>query len=405
MRNSWILWTFRRTSKVKGPFNKAITTQNSMRIAFDAKRIFNNQTGLGNYSRTLLDNLYRFFPTEDYLLYTPRLPSDTNKYASQFKTVAANTRFKHIWRSYSIRKDLERDGIDLYHGLSNEIPFWLKKTKAIVTIHDVIFKVLPNTYPQLDRWLYEEKTRYACKYADKIIAISEHTKKDLIKFYGVDPQRIEVVYQPCQAFFYQEETIEEQLGANFELFSDLKYLKELPSEYLLYVGSIIERKNLLTAVNALQQLPEKERIPLVVVGNGKNYKKKVQKFIHNHQLQKWVIWLTDVTSTQALKHLYENAQLLIYPSFYEGFGLPVVEAMLCGTPVITSNVSSLPEAAGPYGLLVHPNDVDAMSALIQEILRDSGKREMLGKKGRKDALERFDPKKLTEQMMRLYMHV
>ncbi len=373
-----------------------------MRIAFDAKRIFNNQTGLGNYSRTLLDNLYRFFPREDYLLYTPRLPSDTNQYATQFKTVAANTRFKHIWRSYSIRKDLEKDGIDLYHGLSNEIPFWLKNTKTVVTIHDVIFKILPNTYPQLDRWLYEEKTRYACKYADKIIAISEHTKKDLIQFYEIAPERIEVIYQPCQPIFYEEESVEEQLGDNFSLFPNLKYLKSLPSEYLLYVGSITERKNLLTAVKAIHQLSEKDRIPLVVVGNGKGYKKKVETYIAMHQLQKWVIWLEAVNSVQALKHLYERAQLLIYPSFYEGFGLPVVEAMLCGTPVITSNVSALPEAVGQYGELVHPNDVNAMSGLIQEILSDSNKKQMLGKKGRKEALERFDPKKLTSQMMDIY---
>jgi len=373
-----------------------------MRIAFDAKRIFNNQTGLGNYSRTLLDNLYRFFPTEEYLLYTPRLPSDANKYATQFKTVAANTRFKHIWRSYAIRKDLERDGIDLYHGLSNEIPFWLKKNKAVVTIHDVIFKVLPNTYPKLDRWLYEEKTRYACKYADKIIAISEYTKKDIIKFYGIEPERIEVIYQPCQPMFYEEESVEEQLGDNFSLFPNLNYLKSLPAEYLLYVGSITERKNLLTVVKALDQLSEKDRIPLVVVGNGKGYKKSVQTYIDAHQLQKWVIWLTDVTSTQALKHLYEQAQLFIYPSFYEGFGLPVVEAMLCGTPVITSNVSALPEAAGQYGMLVHPNDVNAMSATIQEILTDSVKRGRLGKMGRMDALKRFDPQGLTAQMMKLY---
>ena len=376
-----------------------------MRIAFDAKRIFNNQTGLGNYSRTLLDNLYRFFPTEDYLLYTPRLSSESNKYASQFKTVTANTRFTHIWRSYSIRKDLERDGIDLYHGLSNEIPFWLKNTKAVVTIHDVIFKVSPNTYPQLDRWMYEEKTRYACKYADKVIAISEHTKKDLIKFYGIAPERIEVIYQACQPIFYEEETIKEQLGPNFELFPDLQYLRDLPSEYLLYVGSIIERKNLLAVIKAIHQLAEKDRVPLVVVGNGRSYKNKIQAYIKRHQIQKWVIWLTEVRSTQALKHLYEKAQLLIYPSFYEGFGLPVAEAMLCGTPVITSNVSSLPEAAGEHGVLLHPNDVDGMSTAIQEILTNSQKRELLGKQGRRDALERFDPKRLTEKMMEVYRSI
>ena len=179
-----------------------------MRIAFDAKRIFNNQTGLGNYSRTLVDNLRQFYPAEDYLLCTPNLPNQANKYTTQFKTLTPTTSFKHIWRSYSIKKDLEREGIDLYHGMSNEIPFWLKKTKTVVTIHDVIFKVLPTTYPQLDRWLYEEKTRYACKHADIIIAISEQTKQDLIQFYQVAPPRIKVIHQPCQPIFYETKQID-----------------------------------------------------------------------------------------------------------------------------------------------------------------------------------------------------
>jgi len=372
------------------------------KIAFDAKRIFNNQTGLGNYSRTLLDNLYRFFPEQSYLLYTPRLPGNQNKYSKQFTTKAANTRFKHIWRSYSIRKDLERDEIDLYHGLSNEIPFWLKNIKTVVTIHDVIFKVLPNTYPQLDRWLYEEKTKYACKHADKIIAISEQTKADIIKFYDTDPARIEVIYQPCQPIFYEEEKVAEKLGDTFNMFPNLSYLKDLPSEYILYVGSIIERKNLLNAVKAIELLRENQRIPLVVVGNGKGYKKIVQDYIAAKKLEKWVVWLPDLTSVQALKHIYEKAQLLIYPSYYEGFGLPIVEAMLCEVPVITSNVSALKEAGGQAAKLINPNDVMAMSVAIQEIIEDSNLKRWMGEKGRAAALKRFDPKRLTAEVIKVY---
>ncbi|MEM1120601.1 MAG: glycosyltransferase family 1 protein [Bacteroidota bacterium] len=375
------------------------------KIAFDAKRIFNNQTGLGNYSRTLLDNLYRFFPEQTYLLYTPRLPAEKNKYSEHFTTKAANTRFKHLWRSYSIRKDLERDEVDLYHGLSNEIPFWLKNTKTVVTIHDVIFKVLPHTYPPLDRWLYEEKTKYACKHANKIIAISEQTKSDLIRFYDADPTKIEVIYQPCQAIFYEAEKVTEKLGENFELFPNLAFLKNLPSEYLLYVGSIIERKNLLTAVKALELLPEKRRIPLVVVGNGKKYKKKVQNYISQKGLDRWVIWLTDVTSVQALKHLYEKAKLLIYPSHYEGFGLPIVEAMLCQTPVITANLSALKEAGGQSAKLVNPNDLNAISYAILEILEDRNLQRWMGEKGRQEALKRFDPKRLTAEVVKVYQQL
>jgi len=369
-----------------------------MRIAFDAKRIFNNQTGLGNYSRTLVDNLRQFYPEEAYLLFTPKLSEGPNKYKAAFKTITPNASFKHIWRSYGIRKDLEKERIDLYHGLSNEIPFWLKNIKTVVTIHDVIFKALPNTYPQLDRWLYEEKTRYAVNYAEKIIAISENTKQAIIKYYGVDPERIKVVYQPCQSIFYEPNGI---IASN--PFSEIPTLKELPAEYILYVGSIIERKNLLTIVKAIWQMPDKQRLPLVVVGKGKGYKKIVKAYIKSHKLEKWVYWLDKVTSVATLKEIYQQAQLLVYPSFAEGFGLPIVEAMLCGTPVITSNVSSLPEAGGQYAKLVTPDAVDELRDAIQEILGDSALRSAIGELGRKDALERFDPAKLTKEMMEVYL--
>ena len=368
-----------------------------MRIAFDAKRIFNNQTGLGNYSRTLVDNLQYYYPNEEYLLYTSRLPENPNKYATQFKTITPTTPFKHIWRSYSIRRDLEREDIDLYHGLSNEIPFWLKNTKTIVTIHDVIFKGLPHTYPQIDRWLYEEKTRYAVKYASTIIAISEHTKQEIIKYYGTAPERIKVVYQPCQSVFYESEPPENLIDCN-----KVPILSQLPSAYFLSVGSIIERKNLLTTIKAIWQMPDKQRLPLVVVGNGKAYKKTVQEYIKSHNLEKWVYWLDKVTSVEVLKHLYQRAQLMIYPSFSEGFGLPVVEAMLCGTPVITSNISSLPEAGGQYARLINPESVEELRTAMQEILNDSELRKKMGVLGKKDALLRFNPEDLTKEMMTVY---
>lgn len=369
-----------------------------MKIAFDAKRIFSNQTGLGNYSRTLVDNLKRYYANEDYLLFTPRITETENKYDQQFKTITPTATFKHIWRSYSIKKDLEREEVDIYHGLSNEIPFWLKNTKTIVTIHDVIFKALPHTYPQLDRWLYEEKTRYACKYADAIIAISEYTKQDLVNYYNVEPERIKVIYQACQAVFYESTNLLEQ-NAN------TNFLENLPTEFILSVGSIIERKNLLNLVKAIGQMPEKNRIPLVIVGKGNKYRKRIENHIQAKCLNKWFYWIDNLTSVYTLKKLYQRASLFVYPSLYEGFGLPVVEAMLCGTPVITSNVTSLPEAGGKYALLVNPNKVDEMSSAIYRVLTDSVLKKELSEKGKKEAFERFNPKKLTEEMMSIYQSI
>lgn len=369
-----------------------------MKVAFDAKRIFNNTTGLGNYSRTLLDNLRRFHPELEYLLFTPSVnkkASDKN-YAQEFKTITTNTRFKNLWRSYGIRKDLEQEKIDIYHGLSNEIPFWLRKIQTIVTIHDVIFKVLPNTYPKIDIWMYEEKTRYACRYANTIIAISEKTKSDLIKYYEVEPERIKVIYQACAPIYY------EPLLSGIELQSNLKFAN-LPTEYILSVGSIIERKNLLNLIKAVHILPKNFQLPIVVVGQGKAYKKKIQQYLVDHQIEHLVYWVENLTETQDLKKLYQQAQLMVYPSLYEGFGLPVVEAMLCETPVITSYTSSLPEAGGQYTKLVNPTSIEELSAAIIELLNDSQRRKEMGMLGRADALDRFNPQKLTHQMVSLYL--
>lgn len=369
-----------------------------MKIAFDAKRIFNNTTGLGNYSRTLLDNLRRFHPELDYLLFTPSINKKATEkdYAQEFKTIVANTRFKNIWRSYGIRKDIEQERIDVFHGLSNEIPFWLRKNRTIVTIHDVIFKVLPNTYPKIDTWMYEEKTRYACRYANTIVAISESTKSDLINYYEVEPERIQVIYQACDPIYY------EPLLSDLTVPSNLS-LANLPSEYILSVGSIIERKNLLNLIKAVHILPENFQLPIVVVGQGKAYKKKIQQYLVDRRIEHLVYWIDNLTETQDLKRLYQQAQMMVYPSLYEGFGLPVVEAMLCETPVITSTTSSLPEAGGQYAELVNPTNIAEINAVIIELLNDSQRSRKIGMLGRIDALKRFNPEKLTQQMADLYL--
>jgi len=369
-----------------------------MRIGFDAKRIFNNQTGLGNYARTLIDNLQEFYPNEEYLLFTPRLSKSGTEYAQQFRTITPTSSFKHIWRSYSIKKDLEKEQVDLYHGLSSEIPFWLKNIKTVVTIHDLIFKALPHTYPQVDRWLYEEKTRYASSYAEKVITISEYSKQDIIKYYGIAPEKIEVVYPLCQPIFYKSASLE---TSDFDNTARLDF-NQLPSEYILYVGSIIERKNLLTIIKAIWQMPDKQRLPLVIVGKGKGYKKKVEAYINSHRLTHLIHWVDNLSSVEGLKELYQKAQLMIFPSHYEGFGLPVVEAMLCGIPVITSNVTALPEAGGQYAKLVNPNEVDELRVAIQTVLSDSALNRQMRVEGKKDALARFNPEKLTRELMAVY---
>ena len=178
-----------------------------MKIGFDAKRLFNNYTGLGNYSRTLVKN-YAQSSTNSINLYTTH--SNNNKETeifydeNKFFLHITKSLIKSLWRSCGIVKQLKKDKIKIFHGLSNELPIGIKNSgvKSIVTIHDLIFKIYPKTYPLFDRFIYDFKFKHACKTADKIIAISEQTKKDIIRFYNIPENKIEVVYQSCNDLFF-----------------------------------------------------------------------------------------------------------------------------------------------------------------------------------------------------------
>jgi len=366
-----------------------------MKIGFDAKRLFNNFTGLGNHSRTTLDILTTEFPEHEYYLYTPSSCQNTvtDPYLSNqhFRIMLPRQKWQpgFLWRSYGMVKDLKRDGIDLFHGLSNEIPIGLTgcSIQSVVTIHDVAFHTFPDMYRWHDRWIYHQKWKYACRHADKIIAISNSTKRDIMRFYNIDDKKIHVVYQPVNKVYYETDSPHEP--------------SDFHEPYMLYVGSVNSRKNLLGIVKAMEQLPKDLQMPLVIVGNGSDYKRQVEQYIEQHGMKSLFRW-TKVIESKQLKQLYSHASLFLYPSFYEGFGLPVVEALLSGCPVITSNVSSLPEAGGPYALQVNPNDVDSIRDSIVKVLTDSSLRHQMIEGGRQYALQTFHPKVLAHRLMDVY---
>ncbi len=367
------------------------------RIGYDAKRLFNNFTGLGIYSRTLLRNLAQTAPEHEYWLYTPKIRqhAETSPFLNNpsFQVRTPRSGFPVLWRSAGIKKDLNRDGIQLFHGLSHEIPLGLHRTRirSVVTIHDLIFRHYPEQYALPDRLIYDWKFKYACQHADRVVAISESTKKDIVEFYGISPERIEVIYQSCDARFAQALSAEEiTLVAR-------KY--GLPENYLLYVGSIIERKNLLRIVQALELLPADLSLPLVVVGKGGAYEKKVRQYLAGRALESRVHFISPVF--EELPALYRGASVFLYPSMCEGFGIPVIEALNCAVPVITSNVSSLPEAGGPGAWLVNPQSAEAIAAGIQSLLTDTSDRNARIQTGL-DYVQRFKDGAITPQMLALY---
>jgi len=367
-----------------------------MKIGFDAKRLFNNFTGLGNHSRTTVDILTQFYPENEYLLYTPKIKHNavTHPYLdlSSCHTVMPHGLLRgSAWRTFGLASAVKKDCADIFHGLSNELPARLD-IPSVVTIHDVAFKTFPDMYHATDRFTYNLKWRHACKRADRIIAISESTRQDIIRFYDVDPSRIDVVYQPVNSIYYTDDKGRCPEGLT----------QYAANPYMLYVGSINSRKNLLGIVKALELLPKDIQTPLIVIGNGREYKQKVLDYIVEHKLEDRIIFSPDKVGTEGLRYLYSNARMLVYPSFYEGFGLPVVEALLSNCPVVTSNVSSLPEAAGPDSLLVDPGSVQDIADKMNMLLTNDALRQSIADKGYRYATDNFSPKVLADRLMEVY---
>jgi glycosyltransferase involved in cell wall biosynthesis len=349
-----------------------------MNIGFDAKRAFVNSTGLGQYSRTLLSALATDFPQHHYYLYTPRVgalytPPELSHVHTRMPQRWLHKKLSAIWRSRWVVDKLVHDGIELYHGLSHEIPDGLaaRNIRSVVTMHDLIFERYSAQYPWMDRKVYRYKFRKACAEADVVIAISKQTRQDLVEMYGTPESKIKVVYQSCNPAFAQQLSDAQK--------ESLRQKYKLPPKFMLYVGSIIERKNLLTICKAMALLKDKLNLPLVVLGKGGRYYEKVLRFIKTHGLQDKVIFLSvqvgqltgrDIPFSD-VPGIFQNAELMIYPSFFEGFGIPVLEGLFSQIPVITSNTSSLPEAGGPGAWYIDPANVQQLADTIIEVQQNA----------------------------------
>ncbi|MCM1152259.1 MAG: glycosyltransferase family 4 protein [Muribaculum sp.] len=383
-----------------------------MKIGYDGKRAVNNMTGLGNYSRLVIEEVGKRFlhyrnlskekesetpatassrkapiefgmhtstyrkaelPDWQLLVYTPkmhrnpRLEPLRRLYNVEFRFPPAQGLSGSMWRSFGISNNLKADGIDIYHGLSNELPLNIRSAgvKSIVTIHDVIYRRLPYCYKPIDRLIYDFKYGHSARNADKIIAVSQRTKADVMEFYDIPEEKIEVVYQGCDDIFRQEYNGAELKEAAARL--------QLPQEYIVQVGTVERRKNLELTLRALSVLPRK--IKLVVVGRDHGgYKKRMIRLAAELGVGSRVIWLEGV-DFHDLPLIYTQAIAAVYPSRYEGFGIPVIEALECNTPVVGATGSCLEEAGGEGGIYVSPDDpreaAEALSALIadQELRR------------------------------------
>lgn len=369
------------------------------RIGFDAKRAFKNFSGLGNYSRSLISALSQFYTYNHYYLYTPEYkenPLLDFAQRSNIKIVTPkglNNTFSSLWRRSNIMNDIKRDNLDLFHGLSGEIPLGSSAVPTVVTIHDAIFMRYPSYYKRLDRWMYQRKFEDACKRADKIIAISKQTADDCIKYFNADASKIEIVYQGCDPQFYDKPSIED--------IARVKQKYNLADRFILSVGTIEERKNLENIVKALPYVPADTK--LVAIGRATIYTAKViatikllgledrVKFIHNADFRDFPA-------------IYAQSKILLYTSLFEGFGIPVLEGLNSGIPVITSDVSSMPEAGGDAAMYVNPMDHKDIADKIDTLLSSPTLCATMVEKGYKHAQD-FREDKVADRVFDIYQSV
>ncbi len=371
--------------------------RHSLTIAFDAKRLFNNNTGLGNYSRTLVRNLQKYYPQHEYHLFTPKIKvnEETEYFLDTTKfTIHTPKRTGILYRSWLMSRDVNNLKPDIFHGLSHELPYGLNRDiNTLVTFHDLIYEKFPDQFGLWDRYAYKFKYKGSAFKSDFILAISQSTKKDLKEIYGLDDEKIHVVYQSCHSDF-------QKTGMS----QDSKLPKKLDGlrDFLLYVGSIIERKGLLDIVEAYSHLPKEFQKPFVVVGSGKgHYYNSILSLIEKCKLQDKFIFLNSITNHQ-LVSIYNGCSIFIYPSIYEGFGIPVIESLFCKKPVITTNVSSLPEAAGPGAILVMPNDIMALSEGIKTLLTQKDIYITKAQSGYDYVKDNFSDRITAENLIQLY---
>jgi len=367
-----------------------------MRIGFDAKRAFNNPTGLGNYSRTLIRQLSQLYPEHQYFLFTPSLIQKFELFPPpNVKVILPDNPvhrfFSSFWRSVSMGKTILNNKIDIYHGLSNELPANINKSgaKSVVTIHDLIFLRYPGLYKRIDRLVYKRKFLSASLQAERIVAVSQQTRSDLISFFNIDPEKIEVVYQGCNPAFYEKVSEERKI--------QIRNKYKLPENFILYVGTIEERKNLLFLIRAVHE--HKIKLPLVVFGRKTPYMEKINTYIDRRHVKN--IYFHEYASQTDLPPIYQMSDIFVYPSSFEGFGIPVLEAINSGIPVIAAKGSCLEETGGKSSIYVDPFNPAEVASAINRVLHDKDLRQQMIDDGYEHALN-FREKKTAARLMEVY---
>lgn len=349
-----------------------------MQIGVDARRIEGQPTGVGRYLINLLrewrisesNERYHLFFSRHCTAY-PFLAQDSFIQHVLDRKVISN--IKTLWEQAYLPLHLARVPLDVFFSPHYFLPFWLS-APAVVTIHDISYTTLPQEYPLAGRLKYHFCSSWSARHCRTVITTSEFSKREIIKYYEIPESKIAVIPLAVETAFkplVKSQSIEE-IRTKYGLFGP----------FFFYIGTIFPRRNVPNLLKSFKQVIQKHRdCKLLLIGeNHLIPKRNFTRLIVELGLSDHVIWHPYVPE-QDLVPLYCAAQALVYPSSYEGFGLPVLEAMACGTPVITTRCASLPEVAGEAGLFVNPQDLNELGDAMIRLLEDKDLRIRLREKG------------------------
>lgn len=381
----------------------------AVRIGLDARRLYGKRRGVGQYIFRLVQHLPELTEEFEFLLFADhRLPAEVvpkgcqqvlvgKPFSTESQSISGlwSKGYSIFWMNSLVPKTLRRKDVNLFHGTNFAIPI-LKEGPFVVTIHDMIYARVPNGYENIYKNYHRFLLPRAAMNAAKIITVSENGRRDIIELLKVPPEKVV--------------TIHNGVDEDFRVLDDGEYLNivrqtlKLPHRYILYVGAIERRKNLGVLVQAAAEILKEGIVDGLVLAGEEGYGAKLTwEKIEETKIQEKVLHIGYVPQ-EMMCGLYNLAEVFVMVSPYEGFGIPVLEAMACGTPVITSNCSSLPEVAGDAALLVSPSEKEELTAALRRILTDKNLRAELRAKGLK-RVKQFSWRKSAEKHLEVYREV
>jgi glycosyltransferase involved in cell wall biosynthesis len=372
-----------------------------MRIGINARSLQGSRSGIAQYVYYLLLYLRKVDKKNEYTLFlgsSNYVFEDIANFEflldiSDFPT--KNQFSKIVWQHLYLPLRMKELRIDVFHEPAFVAPYF-KKCPAVITIHDLSYKLLPNCYTLRNRLYLERLTERSISLSDKIIAISENTKKDILQNYKIKEEKIKVIYEGVDEVFHPMADLKEEASAMVKA----KY--GISGNFILMVSLISPRKNMVNLIKAFSLLKKKGAADhqLVIVGKKGWFFEEVFREAENSNYSKDIIFC-DFVSRYDLVTLYNAADVFVYPSLYEGFGLPLLEAMACNCPVVASDCSSIPEVCSDAAILVDPLDPGAFAEAISQVINNRTLRESLIEKGRL-RINNFSWEKTARETIDLY---